>query len=337
MASYTLKVLLWFSLRTMGLVNTDTPTTTPRVHLTSGFFVKEAPPSMILYSKTSQIIFNIRYGFTVPQKFDSSTSKEYCSREFNSNTKFSAFCSLADHLYGNLENLDERLNMIHTSFLNEDINKPEIPNFRHEEVERRRRETQTEMHYNHTLHRPKRQFIIAGALLAGIVEAKLYNYFGNSVINTRAMYDHLVEGVQHTETNLIQLAGSVSHLSKDLEGSMTNMVQQFNSHLNQLSDQESKVNKTLASLYTGESRLFLLLSQIAQELTRLTELFQYGQILNSCIQNRLPLNGINVQFLRGELEKLRENLAKIEPKYRLVIPIDDPSSYFHYKLAKRTH
>jgi hypothetical protein len=357
---------------------------TPQIHVSTGIFLRDAPPNMVLYKDYGTIIFKINFGFTEKSNFAHHLLLSSCTYP---NATTNPTCITALPLLTNLQTIGDKLEFLHNALNNRaaprdrdqvTFNDPPGPVtsaqppspfsptptsnlirqpssspetfISSEEIdgspitlpflisnitapqdegengwvsdnarERRKRSTNN--------RHPRQLFL--GGLAAGFVTSKIFDYFGNSDIDTEKMYKTLSQGINQNQLHLIQKAKSVNLYKVDTERVLNLVAKEINALTAEFSDTASHI---YSQLENGEIRQLLLLADSLQEQMRTIELFQFSTILSACAASKLPSTAVRPLILQRELSQFAIGLTN--SSFELVMDLSDISPYYHHGLTQ---
>jgi hypothetical protein len=287
-------------------------------------------------------VFAVDFQFTEKDHYFSDLYLTGCR---NNTALFNAACTMASPILDRLLDITSRLDQIHSSFIGEepvkrqfegrfhtssgknrggrtrtsaeplmDVSKADIENLVEEQGRRKR------------AVRPQRQILLAAAA-GSFIGNKIFSYFGTSS-SGQEIYDHLQSRLDSGDKNMVRLANSINFLRDRVNVTMANVVEKFNTFIK---EEQNETNLHLQSLYHGELRSYLLLAEALQEQMRLVEEFHYSLILSACTSSQLSPLAVKQYDLHFELLTLWD--AVDARGFDFVIPVTDPSSWYHHPLA----
>ena len=98
----------------------------PSVRISTGIYLKPAPPESIIYSQTTPIVFSVQLGYQKIQTFHSEALDDFC--DANLDAEFHPLCLIRSTLRLNLDNAAKRLSKIYLAMtgLNEYPRFPDV-------------------------------------------------------------------------------------------------------------------------------------------------------------------------------------------------------------------
>jgi hypothetical protein len=321
--------------------------TSPPIQVSSGIYLRNAPPDMVLFRDHAIILFRVNFGFHHREDHLHHLLISSCAVH---EAHYRSLCLLAVPLTRNLQSLNEKLDFIHSAMTNEPalrpLSPPAVPTIPTTTTTTRRTTTTATTtstpeeqqitglvtnllrgRRETSSYRPKRQIFLAG-IAAGFIGTKLFSYFDHTTMDMPTMYKELTKGMDKINLHNIQEATAINLLKNQTSNQIRSAITEFNRRFANFRNETTKLAR---ELHYGELRMLLLLTESLQEQVRTGELFQYSLILAACTSGRLPSSAITPAALRKELAILSNNLA--DRNFTLVIPHTDISSYFFHELA----
>jgi hypothetical protein len=220
--------------------------TPPTIQVSSGIYLRHAPPDMVLFRDHATILFRVNLGFHHREDHLHHLLISSCAGH---EAHYRSLCLLAVPLTRNLQSLNEKLDFIHSAMTNEPalrpLSPPAVPTIptttrrttttttttsapTPEEQQiaglvtnllRGRRETSS--------YRPKRQIFLAG-IAAGFIGTKLFSYFDHTTMDMPTMYKELTKGMDKINLHNIQEATAIYLLKNQTSNQIHSAITEFN-------------------------------------------------------------------------------------------------------------